>query len=89
MISIRKGEKKDLPAVLDLVKELAEYEKSLDQVNNNVSQMGIDGFGENSVFNTDNDEMVSQTTGNAVNSNNIGADMIWNPSAELFLGGGP
>jgi GNAT superfamily N-acetyltransferase len=50
MISIRKGEIRDLPAVLELVKELAEYEKALDQVNNNVTQMEMDGFGDNPVF---------------------------------------
>lgn len=50
MVNVRKGKKDDLPAVLELVKELAEYEKALDQVNNNVSQMEIDGFGENPVF---------------------------------------
>ncbi len=46
-------------------------------------------FGENSVFNTENDDLVSQSTGNLVNSGGIGADMIWNPSTELFIGGAP
>lgn len=50
MINIRKGKKEDLPAVLKLVKELAEYEKALDQVANSVQQMEEDGFGDNPVF---------------------------------------
>ena len=33
-IRIRKGLKKDLPFVLNLIKELAEYEKLLDEVKN-------------------------------------------------------
>ncbi|MFK7954139.1 MAG: N-acetyltransferase family protein [Ekhidna sp.] len=50
MVTIRKGEKMDLPEALKLVGELAEYEKALDQVANTVAQMEIDGFGENPVF---------------------------------------
>jgi len=41
-------------------------------------------FGENSVFNATNDEQVSQSTGQEVNTENIGNDMIWNPSGDLF-----
>ncbi len=50
MVKIRKGKKEDLSAVLELVKELAEYEKALDQVANTVQRMEEDGFGENPVF---------------------------------------
>ncbi|MEQ9466297.1 MAG: GNAT family N-acetyltransferase [Ekhidna sp.] len=50
MINIRKGEKADLPAVLDLVKELAAYEKALDKVENTVERMEEDGFGSTPVF---------------------------------------
>ena len=50
MITFRKGSKQDLPAVLELIKELAEYEKALDQVENTVSQMEEDGFGEQPIF---------------------------------------
>lgn len=49
-ITIRKGEVGDLPAVLDLIKELAEYTGYLDQVKNTVAQMEIDGFGPNPVY---------------------------------------
>ena len=41
---VRKGIKKDLPEVLELIKELAKYEKALDQVSNSVGRLE-DGFG--------------------------------------------
>lgn len=50
MITIRPGVKEDLQSILALVKELAEYEKALDQVNNTVKRMEEDGFGSNPVF---------------------------------------
>lgn len=50
MVNVRQGKKSDLPQILDLVKELAEYEKALDQVANTVQRMEEDGFGENPVF---------------------------------------
>ena len=50
MIAIRKGEKKDLPASLDLVKELADYEKALNEVENTIQMMEEDGFGKTPVF---------------------------------------
>ena len=49
-ISIRNGLKEDLPGVLGLVKELAEFEKAADQVSNTVKRMEQDGFGPNPVF---------------------------------------
>ncbi|MGZ4055677.1 MAG: N-acetyltransferase family protein [Bacteroidia bacterium] len=49
-IVIRKGIKKDLPEVLNLVKELAIYEKAPDEVTVTVEEMERDGFGENPVF---------------------------------------
>ena len=47
---VRVGKESDLPAVLDLVKELADYENALDQVSNTVDRMTADGFGDNPVF---------------------------------------
>jgi len=47
---VRVGRKDDLPVVLELIKELADYEKELHQVSNTVKQMEIDGFGENPIF---------------------------------------
>ena len=44
MLIIRKGEKKDLPYVLTLIKELAEYEKSLTEVSISLDQLEKDGF---------------------------------------------
>jgi GNAT superfamily N-acetyltransferase len=49
-IKVRKGRIEDLPAVLDLVKELAAYTGYLDQVENTVEQMEIDGFGPEPIY---------------------------------------
>ncbi len=42
---IRKGEREDLPIVLELIKELADYENALEEVTLTVSQLEQDGFG--------------------------------------------
>lgn len=47
---IREGRKEDLPQVLELVKELALFERGLDQVTNTVAMMEVDGFGPNPVY---------------------------------------
>jgi GNAT superfamily N-acetyltransferase len=44
---IRKGEERDLPEVLGLIKELAAYEKYPDHVEITVEQLKEDGFGDN------------------------------------------
>lgn len=49
-ISVRKALKSDMPAVLDLIKELALYENAPEQVFNTVEQLEEDGFGTNSTF---------------------------------------
>jgi len=49
-IKIRDGAKKDLPRVLELIRELAQFEKALDQVSNTVERMEQDGFGPNPVY---------------------------------------
>lgn len=49
-ITIRFGLKKDLPRVLELVKELADYERAPHEVINTVEQMEIDGFGPNPIY---------------------------------------
>jgi GNAT superfamily N-acetyltransferase len=48
--TLRKGRAEDLPQVLDLIKELALYEKAPQEVENTVEQMLIDGFGENPIY---------------------------------------
>ena len=48
---IRKGVKKDIPQVLDLIKELAEFENALNEVTNTVKRLEDDGFGDNPVYN--------------------------------------
>ncbi len=49
-ITIRTGRKEDLPRTLQLIKELAEYERAPHEVTNTVSQMEIDGFGPNPIY---------------------------------------
>ena len=50
MISIRQGIKSDLPEVLELIKELAQYENATHEVENTVERMEVDGFGVNPIF---------------------------------------
>ena len=47
MLTIRKGEKKDLPFILELIKELAKYENAIKQVSITLSELEKDGFGLN------------------------------------------
>jgi GNAT superfamily N-acetyltransferase len=49
-INIRKGNRADLPAVLQLVRELAEYERAPHEVTNTVEMMEQDGFGEEPIY---------------------------------------
>jgi len=49
-ITVRNGNQADLPQVLELIKELAEFTGYLDQVKTTVEQMQIDGFGDKPVF---------------------------------------
>ena len=49
---IRKGEKKDMKAVLELIQELATFEKEPDAVVVTVSDLEKDGFGETPLFHT-------------------------------------
>ena len=63
---IRKGIKEDIPQVLDLVKELAEYENALEKVSNSVEIMVKDGFGNNPVYDLFVAENNSQVIGIAI-----------------------
>jgi GNAT superfamily N-acetyltransferase len=49
-IVIREGKKEDLSRVLELIKELALYEKAPHEVTNSVEAMEADGFGPNPIF---------------------------------------
>ena len=51
-MNIRKGEKKDMKAVLDLIKELAAFEKEPHAVEVTVVDLENDGFGEDPLFYT-------------------------------------
>lgn len=50
MYSLREGKVEDLPRVLELIKELALYEKAPEQVTNTLEMMEEDGFGPNPVY---------------------------------------
>lgn len=49
-VTIRRGRKNDLPRTLELIKELATYERAPDEVITTVEQMEHDGFGANPIF---------------------------------------
>jgi len=48
--TIRKAVKNDVPAILGLVIELAEYEKDPDAVEVTISEMEADGFGPHAIY---------------------------------------
>jgi len=50
IVTIRTGKREDLPRVLELIKELALYEKAPDEVINTVELMEQDGFGSNPIY---------------------------------------
>lgn len=49
-MTIRVGKKEDLPRVLELIKELAVYERAAHEVSNTVTMMETDGFGVNPIY---------------------------------------
>jgi len=49
-INIRKAEKKDVPEIFRLIKELALYEKAPDEVKVTVEELERDGFGPEAVY---------------------------------------
>jgi GNAT superfamily N-acetyltransferase len=61
-IVIRDAVREDVPAMFELIKELALYEKAPEQVTNTVEQMYADGFGENPIFGT----IISEVDGEIV-----------------------
>jgi GNAT superfamily N-acetyltransferase len=63
---IRRGEEKDLPAVLELIKELAEYEKMPEEVANTVDMMREHGFGEKPIFGFEVAEKKGKIIGTAI-----------------------
>ncbi|MGB1037784.1 MAG: GNAT family N-acetyltransferase [Bacteroidia bacterium] len=48
--TIRKALSKDVPIIMELVKELAIFEKAPDEVTNTIEMMREDGFGINKIF---------------------------------------
>lgn len=49
-INTRKAEKSDLPAVIDLIKELASYEKASHEVKITLEELEQDGFGNHPLY---------------------------------------
>ncbi len=49
-VTIRTGKEEDLPRVLELIKELAEYERAPHEVTNTLERLRDDGFGTHPVF---------------------------------------
>jgi len=49
-VLIRIGKKDDLPRVLELIKELAKYERAPNEVTNTLEMMEVDGFGANPIY---------------------------------------
>jgi GNAT superfamily N-acetyltransferase len=49
-LSIRKAAESDIPRLLELVKELAVFERAPNEVSNTAELMLIDGFGENKIY---------------------------------------
>jgi GNAT superfamily N-acetyltransferase len=49
-VTIRKGVIDDLPAILELIKELATYEKAPNEVSVTLAEMQHHGFGPNAIF---------------------------------------
>lgn len=65
-IIIRDSIREDVPAMFDLIKELALYEKAPEQVTNTIEQMYVDGFGENPIFGAIISEVDNQIVGMAL-----------------------
>ncbi|WP_185140185.1 GNAT family N-acetyltransferase [Reichenbachiella versicolor] len=61
-ITVRNGLKTDLPKVFELIKELAEFEKAPNEVDNTIEMMEEDGFGDNPVFGF----LIAEEEGNTV-----------------------
>lgn len=51
-MTIREGRKEDMPAVLDLIQELATFEKEPDAVVITAEDLVRDGFGDHPLFKT-------------------------------------
>ena len=65
-MNIRKGQKEDMPAVLNLIQELATFEKEPDAVVVTVADLERDGFGKNPLFYTFVAEINHQIVGMAL-----------------------
>jgi GNAT superfamily N-acetyltransferase len=65
-MNIRRGTKEDMPAVLELIKELAIFEKEPDAVVVTVADLERDGFGDSPLFQTFVGEVQGEVIGMAL-----------------------
>lgn len=65
-MNIRKGEKKDMKAVLELIQELAAFEKEPDAVVVTIADLERDGFGDHPLFYTFVAEVDNEIVGTAL-----------------------
>jgi len=65
-MNIRQGQKEDMPSVLNLIKELAAFEKEPDAVVVTVADLEADGFSENPLFYTFVAEVANEIVGVAL-----------------------
>lgn len=63
---LRKAEKRDIPAILALIKELAEFEKEPDAVEVDARLLEVEGFGEHPLFTCFVAEVAGQIEGMAL-----------------------
>jgi GNAT superfamily N-acetyltransferase len=66
MMNVREAHKYDIPQLLNLIKELALYEKAPEQVINTTQKMLEDGFGKNKIYDAFVAELDGQIVGCAI-----------------------
>jgi GNAT superfamily N-acetyltransferase len=68
-VIIRKATREDVPALFDLINELAIFENAPEQVTNTIEKMYEDGFGENPIFGCIVSEWEGEVVGMALHYN--------------------
>lgn len=76
-MQIRKGEKKDMKVVLELIQELATFEKEPNAVNLSVSDLERDGFGDTPLFYTFVAEVNFDKKGNSIDPKIVGIALYY------------
>ncbi len=76
-MQIRKGEKKDMKAVLELIQELAIFEKEPNAVDLSVSDLERDGFGDTPLFHTFVAEVNFDENGSSIDPKIVGIALYY------------